>query len=380
MNEFRKTLSRYFAQNKFPEDAFYIGHTFENRTIVVYGAGESFHYFKEVVIRQYGIIPSVILDIKFSAGDSYEGIFASHPDLFEPTDNEKQHAIVVICLGNQSYFGDVVAMMKKKGFRNIISLLDIYEIHNPFNLPKELELEGFGYYLNRRELIESCIDLLADDHSREVYICCLQTHMNRKPVPIPISPRNEQYTPSGIHQGRGASRIIYCGVSVGELERFLGALDDADDVVCFEPDPNQFALTAAYLAEHDEIAARVSVIPCAVYSHEKIAPFIYSDTSFGTRILESGNSWIQSVSIDHVLPHFRPTYIVMDIEGAELDALKGAEKTIQSNRPDLAICVYHSPSHLWEIPLYIDSLGLGYRFYLRNYTSLTGETVLYAVS
>ena len=70
----------------------------------------------------------------------------------------------------------------------------------------------------------------------------------------------------------------------------------------------------------------------------------------------------------------------MDIEGAELEALKGAEKTIRADRPDLGICVYHSPSHLWEIPLYLHGLGVGYRLYLRNYTSLTGETVLYAAA
>ena len=68
----------------------------------------------------------------------------------------------------------------------------------------------------------------------------------------------------------------------------------------------------------------------------------------------------------------------MDIEGAELDALIGAEKTIRENVPDLGICVYHSPNHLWEIPLFLNNLDLGYRFYLRNYTSFMHETVLYA--
>jgi len=67
----------------------------------------------------------------------------------------------------------------------------------------------------------------------------------------------------------------------------------------------------------------------------------------------------------------------MDIEGAELDALKGAENTIRESLPDLAICLYHSPSHLWEIPLFISSLG-DYKFHLRNYTSFISETVLYA--
>jgi hypothetical protein len=70
--------------------------------------------------------------------------------------------------------------------------------------------------------------------------------------------------------------------------------------------------------------------------------------------------------------------ITMDIEGVELQALMGAEKTIRRSSPDLGICVYHAANQIWEIPLYINSLGLGYKFYLRNYTSFSQETVLYA--
>ena len=63
---------------------------------------------------------------------------------------------------------------------------------------------------------------------------------------------------------------------------------------------------------------------------------------------------------------------------AELEALKGAEMLIKVNKPDLAICVYHAPNHIWDIPLYLESLRSGYKYYLRNYTSLISETVLYA--
>jgi hypothetical protein len=70
----------------------------------------------------------------------------------------------------------------------------------------------------------------------------------------------------------------------------------------------------------------------------------------------------------------------MDIEGAEPEALKGAEGIIRSSRPDLAICVYHAPNHLWEIAQYLNGLELGYRFYLRNYTTFSAETVLYATT
>ena len=48
-------------------------------------------------------------------------------------------------------------------FVHIISLMDIYEIHNPFRLPQELEDNGFQYYINQRERIESCLDIFADD-------------------------------------------------------------------------------------------------------------------------------------------------------------------------------------------------------------------------
>ena len=377
--DFKAALVGLFECNSFPEDAFFIHKYFQGRRIIVYGAGESFHYFKEVVMRQYGYTPSVVLDRRFSPGDTFEGIPASPPHQYHPSDDDKQNAIVVVCLGNQSYFDDVVLTLQQLGFLQIISLMDIYEIHNPFNQPPELATEGFAYYLNRRERIEECLDLLAEEQSREVYHRCLQTHLQRKPVPIPMSPRHEQYTPQDIQRIKGYSRFIYCGVSVGEMASVFSRTGKVEELVCFEPDPNQYRLTTEYLTQQQKnIAGRVTAIPCAVYSHDAIEPFTYTDTSFGSRIMPQADSWIQTVTIDHVLPGFDPTYIIMDIEGAELEALKGAESTIRNNRPDLAICLYHAPHHLWEIPLYLNALGVGYRFYLRNYTSFVGETVLYA--
>lgn len=378
---FMYTLSRIFEQGSFPQEAFFINKVFSGRKIIVYGAGESFHYFKEIIMRRYDYIPSVVLDRKFCIGGMFEGIPAFPPHDYQPSVDEQLNAIVVVCLGNQSYFNDVVQTLQKMGFRHIISLMDIYEIHNPFCLPQELEEEGFLYYLKQRKHIESCLEVFADDQSREVYIRCLQTHLQRKPVAIPMSDRNEQYTPKGVQLSKGASRLAYCGVSVGEMARVLDDLGKVDEVVCFEPDPHQFRLTAEYVTkQHEQLARRVTAIPCAVYSHEAIEPFTYSDTSFGSRILPSGETWIQTIAIDHVLQGFDPTYIIMDIEGAEPEALKGTEQTIRKSRPDMAVCLYHAPHHLWEIPLYLSDLNVGYRFYLRNYTSFVSETVLYATT
>jgi hypothetical protein len=68
----------------------------------------------------------------------------------------------------------------------------------------------------------------------------------------------------------------------------------------------------------------------------------------------------------------------MDIEGAELNALKGARRIIEEQTPKLAICVYHKPKDIWEIPQLILDICPRYKFYLRHYSFSPTETVLYA--
>lgn len=74
----------------------------------------------------------------------------------------------------------------------------------------------------------------------------------------------------------------------------------------------------------------------------------------------------------------RVNFIKMDIEGYEMAALKGAIETIRTFRPKLAISLYHKLDDFIVIPQFINSLQLGYRFYLDHYTIFSEETVLYA--
>ena len=77
------------------------------------------------------------------------------------------------------------------------------------------------------------------------------------------------------------------------------------------------------------------------------------------------------------------TFLKMDIEGSEINALLGAKNHIIKDHPKLAICTYHHYEHLWEIPKLIKSFNPDYRLYLRYNGTINGimasEHVVYAV-
>jgi FkbM family methyltransferase len=96
----------------------------------------------------------------------------------------------------------------------------------------------------------------------------------------------------------------------------------------------------------------------------------------------SSHKTCQVVALDEYLPlHERAkiTFVKMDIEGAEMDALMGMKETIQLFKPKLAICIYHSAKELITIPLLIKSLHPGYKLYIRHHSPIFHETVCYAV-
>ncbi|WP_246105634.1 FkbM family methyltransferase [Sporomusa termitida] len=96
-------------------------------------------------------------------------------------------------------------------------------------------------------------------------------------------------------------------------------------------------------------------------------------------ISNDGDIVIETVRMDDVLKDERITFIKLDIEGAELRALRGMKKIISNQKPKLAISVYHKPEDIWEIPLMICEVNENYKFYLRHYSWNTAETVLYAI-
>jgi FkbM family methyltransferase len=157
-------------------------------------------------------------------------------------------------------------------------------------------------------------------------------------------------------------------------------------VFSFEFIPSNIALMRKNIDMNPELKDRIDIIQNALWSESGMTLYCL-DKGPGSNVklekTENHNLEVKTLSIDdfvkkHNLPKI--DFIKMDIEGAELAALKGAEKTVRKHRPKLAISIYHNKNDFRDIPQYIRSLDLGYQYYLGHYTIHAAETVLYATS
>lgn len=104
----------------------------------------------------------------------------------------------------------------------------------------------------------------------------------------------------------------------------------------------------------------------------------FSDSaSSGSRIEEDGKSVVKMRKLDDLIKE-KVTLLKMDIEGAEIDAIKGAEHLIKTYHPKLAISIYHRCEDIYEIPLLIHEMVPEYKFKVRHHTEALYDTVLYA--
>lgn len=129
----------------------------------------------------------------------------------------------------------------------------------------------------------------------------------------------------------------------------------------------------------EEQIERVLVIEAAAWN-ENESLFFTERTYGGSRVNDGGEIQVKGIKLDSAAGNEPVTFIKMDIEGSELKALMGSETIIRQHKPRLAICIYHKPEDIIEIPAYLLKLVPEYRFYIRHYTSDMCETVLYAAA
>lgn len=110
--------------------------------------------------------------------------------------------------------------------------------------------------------------------------------------------------------------------------------------------------------------------------------FLIDDDGSSNKVVSTETKHcIDVVCLDDVL-NDNATYLKLDVEGSELEALKGAKKIINKNKPQIAACLYHKIEDLINVPEFIIGLGLPYKYYIRHHGKeplLYAETVFYAI-
>lgn len=149
------------------------------------------------------------------------------------------------------------------------------------------------------------------------------------------------------------------------------------NIYAMEPDPLMYNILQGTIELSN--LKNIEAVNCGAYSKTGKTFFVEDSETGSSRIADEAEKSIQVISIDEMLRGKEATYIKMDIEGAEMEALKGAKCTIEKYHPKLAISVYHWEDDLWKIPFYIIENYPWYRIYIRHYTNITTETIMYAV-
>ena len=222
---------------------------------------------------------------------------------------------------------------------------------------------------------------LADARSHDVLAAVIQFRLTGDPLvlaPIIDEGRYYQglYHPQGLFEFSGNEVYVdagaYDGDSINWFRERVG--DRYERVIAFEPDP----VTYARLAKNFAGESRIEPVNAGLHRAKTTLHF-RNDASRGAIFSDDGEASIDVVSLDDVLDGARASYIKMNIEGAEIDALYGAKNTIRKWLPKLAISVYHRASDLWRIPQIVRKLSPAYDLYLRQHDGGVIETVLYAL-
>jgi FkbM family methyltransferase len=192
----------------------------------------------------------------------------------------------------------------------------------------------------------------------------------------PVLTDRDLYAPEGLFEFAKDEVYVDGGSYDGDTIRsFIARVRGRfSDVYAFEPDP----VTFAKLTDNFRDEPRVHPIHAGLYSHGGSLRF-RDDASRGAIFAADGEIEMPVTTIDDVLGDRRLTYVKMNIEGAETDALQGGRNAIRKWRPRLALSIYHRASDLWRIPQLVLELNPDYRLYLRQHDGGIIETVLYAL-
>ena len=345
-----------------------------NKKIILYGAGiDGIKVLAELENYQVEVI--AFFDIRADLLKNIKDIPVFKPDYNIVTENEKAHIPVILTVKPFKKVNDeIIKTLLEHGYKNIIKATDMFDFYS-FTKKDISEFDRIN-----SSIIE-CAQLLEDEESYKIYKGFIASHATRQYDTFSTPTQNTKYFDSDFGENKGFQRYIDCGAFDGDTLRDLNQLKGkVEKVALFESDMSTFKELLKMIGNDSQIyAEEMSLYPCGVWS-DTVKLRANNGMELNSHISDDGDDIIQCVAIDQVLKGFNPTFVKIDVEGAEYQALTGARNTITENKPDIVISLYHDLRDIWELPLFIKSWDLGYKFYIRVYGKGGNATMLYAFS
>lgn len=303
--------------------------------------------------------------------------------VLSPFEASKQYgdtALLVIGICSPARASNVLRateQLRSLGVKRVVSFPFLFD-HLPGLLPRFF-WERPNFYSSHAAEINQVFGLLADDESRRCFENAIRLRAHADFPSAAHVDSGKQYFPTDVYRLRRDEVFVDCGAYDGDsILAFLQECNhEFSGIHAFEPDPaNAARLQTA--VEKLGISARCKITQAAVAAADGTVHFSGGGLS-SSAISDQGPLEVRCVALDDVLCGVSPTIMKMDIEGAEREALVGVRRTIAQQRPILAVCLYHRPTDLWDLPILMHEMIPMSCLYVRSYAADGFELVAYSV-
>ena len=305
-----------------------------------------------------------------------------HGDLLciSPDELEKYRDDIGIIIATR-YCSEVYEHLRSRGFNTIFFLKEYRLLNSPY-----FEYGDTIESIKRNAL--DLTDILGDEKSKEVLLTIIKTWFDFDVTANGYARlySNDQYYPEKLIKLGKNEAFVDGGAYTGDslLEFIDRSSRSFHFIYAFELDEKNFSILQANVnGLEPRLKEKIKLYNLGLFDKDQFMGYGTGNSKGkNSSLCERGQelSVVRTAKLSDILANEEVTYIKLDVEGAELEALCGSKEIISKQRPKLAICVYHKLEHLWEIPFYIKRIVPEYRIFLRHHTPLEYETVCYAAT
>jgi FkbM family methyltransferase len=347
--------------------------------IGLYGAGD-FGRMALDVLKALWIQPAFIIDQRAKAArdnPAFAGIPIYAPD--EAPDALKQQAQILVTVATAPY-APIENALHERGFQHVAPFYDFSQRFRHIHpLSNGWRLDAFTSH--DQAMVANVLQGLEDDMSRAHHLQFLAWRRLRQEWTFdgaPVDASNRYFIPDVETLLAQHERFVDAGAYRGGVSiDFSKRRSDWGSITAIEPDPlNRADMTDAFASAFPDAARQPLIFDCALGAANGEASF-HHGLGYASQLSVTGGLVAQLRALDDL--DLSPTFLKLHLEGGELDAVKGASRTLAKQRPIIAVTIYHNDDGVWRTPLYLMQTLKDYRFLLRLHAWCGTGAVLYAL-